>query len=276
MKEMSYPAAFLSIFISSLLLFGADHASILLPTKIVAQQIQELQEKLAGPDDLRETQIQREMYFSELKTKLTDFVIAQLDAEPRLDRWELRDQLIRARGAVPAERSEVHDRQPPYVFRQPLLWGPNEVGPVVWAVVYGGDVHEGMGGSRIVVESYVVENGRARLAGRGGSEISDYALNADQIRNPSPNSVSVLIHGILAWSSGHELPAKAVLYDLGLAGVRTTWQTPVLPGLTAHANATGFTITYHDEERHGFPDDRVTETYSTGPKGPVLIGTQRN
>jgi hypothetical protein len=271
---MSYLAALLPILISSLPLFGADPDPMLLPTTGVAQQVRELQAKLADANDR-----EREMYFNQMTTKLTDFVVAQLEAEPRLDRWQMREQLIRARGAVPPERSHYHDGQPPYVFRLPPSSGPSDAGPIVWSVVYRDTLYHGMGGSRILVESYVVENGKARLAGRGGSEMSGYDLNADEIPNPSSNSVSVLIHGILEWSNGHQFPGKAILYDVGPAGVQTAWQTPMLLGLTAHPDPTGFTVIYHDEERHqaaGLRDASVTETYSAGPQGLVLIGTQQN
>jgi hypothetical protein len=270
---MRYFAAFLLMCISSLSLFGADQDLVLLPTSVVAQQVRELQARLADSNDR-----EREAYFNQMETKLADFLIQQLEAEPRLDRWQLREQLIRARGSVPPERSHYRDGQPPYVLRLPLSGGPNETGPIVWAVVYGGAAYYGMGGSRIVVESYVAENGKARLAGRGGAEMSGFDLNADELRTPSPNSFSLLIHGILEWSNGHQFPGKAVLYDVGLAGVKTEWQTPTLPGLTAHPDATGFTVTYHDEERHqaGFRDASVTDSYSAGPQGVVRIATQRD
>ncbi|SRR5712691_373168 len=270
---MIWFAAFLLIFISSLPLFSADKDPILLPTSVVAQQVRELQARLPDSNDR-----ERETYFNQMATRLSDFVVEQLEAEPRLDRWQLRDQFIRARGSVPAERSHYHDSQPPYVFRLPPSWGPDEAGPIVWAVVYGGAAYYGMGGSRIVVESYVVENGKARLAGRGGSEMSGFDLNADELQNRSPNSVSVLIHGILEWSNGHQFPGKAILYDVGPAGVQTAWQTPTLPGLTAHPDASGFTVTYHDEERHqaGLRDASVTDTYSAGPQGVVRIATRQD
>jgi hypothetical protein len=240
----------------------------------VAQQVRELQALLPDANDR-----ERNLYFEQLETKLSDFVAAQLEAEPGIDRWQLRDQLIRARGAVPPERSHYHDSQPPYVYRLPASQAPNQAGPVVWAVVYGDALYYGMGGHRIVVESYVVENGKARLAGRGGSEMAGFDLNADEIRGPSPNSIYVLIHGILEWSGGHQFPGKAIVYDLGPAGVQTTWQTPTLPGLTAHPDGAGFTVTYHDEERHvrdGLREASITDTYSLGAEGVVRTATRQD
>src|SRR6266849_4123057 len=89
--------AFLLIFISSLPLFSAAKDPILLPASVVAQQVRELQARLPDANDR-----ERETYFNQMETRLTDFVVEQLEAEPRLDRWQLRDQFIRARGSVPA------------------------------------------------------------------------------------------------------------------------------------------------------------------------------
>jgi hypothetical protein len=136
-----------------------------------------------------------------------------------------------------------------------------------------------MGGRRIIVESYVVEDGKARLAGQGGAEMTGYDLNADVLPGGPPNSVSVLIHGILEWSGGHQFPGKAVLYDVGPAGIGTAWESPMLPGLTAHPEGGGFTVTYHDEERHlqtGLRDASVTDTYSLGPLGVVRVATRQD
>ena len=120
----------------------------------------------------------------------------------------------------------------------------------MWAVAYSGDAFLGVDGSRVVVESYVVENGKARLAGTGGSEMDGYELKADQIWNPSANLTSILVHGLLMWASGHELPAAAMLYDVGPTGVKRVWKFAA-PGLRLLGKEGGlFVIEYHDESRH--------------------------
>jgi hypothetical protein len=107
-----------------------------------------------------------------------------------------------------------------------------------------------MGGSRVVVESYVIENGTARLAGRGGSEMDGYELRTEQLWNPSANSTSILVYGIFMWASGHELPAAAMLYGVGPTGVRRLWKFAA-PGLRLLGQEGGlFVIQYHDERRH--------------------------
>jgi hypothetical protein len=265
---MTYSTALLLIAVP---LFGAD--PVLLPADAVAKQVHDLQALLPDANDR-----ERNLYFDQLQAKLSGFILDQLEAEPGIDRWQLREQLFRARGAKPPQRSHYYDGQPPYVFRLPASPGAGETGPVVWAIVYGDALYYGMGGRRIIVESYVVERGKARLAGRGGSEMTGYDLNADEMRSPSPNSVSVLIHGILEWSGGHQFPGKAILYEVGPAGVQTAWESPMLPGLTAHPEGAGFTITYHDEERHvqtGARDASVTDTYSAGPQGVVRTATRQ-
>jgi hypothetical protein len=253
-------------------LFGAD--PVLLPADEVAKQVHDLHALLPDANDR-----ERNMYFDQLQARLSGFILDQLEAEPGIDRWQLRDQLFRVRGAKPPERSHYKDGQPPYVFRLPASPGAGEAGPVVWAIVYGDALYYGMGGRRIIVESYVVDRGKARLAGRGGSEMTGYDLNADEMRSPSPNSVSILIHGILEWSGGHQFPGKAILYDVGPAGVQTAWESPMLPGLTAHPEGAGFTVIYHDEERHvqaGVRDASVTDTYSAGPQGVVRTATRQD
>jgi hypothetical protein len=91
----------------------------------------------------------------------------------------------------------------------------------------------------------------------------------------------VLVQGLLEWASGHELPAKAILYRVNSAGVHTIWESGTLPGLrlSVGAGQAGFRVEYHDEARHaanyGDPHTTVIDTYVVGPDGVSRASTER-
>lgn len=230
---------------------GQDQRPPLLPTQLAAARVRDIQGRLAvdlKPETLQVDKAQHEQLFGQLKKVVTNFVVAQLNAAPEMKWWQMRGQLIRVLGTKYAEDAPDHFHEPPYAFRGLRL---SKEDPIVWALAYKGDAFPGMGGSRVVVESYAVENGKARLAGRGGSEMDGYDLKAEQIWNPSANSTSILIHGILLWASGHVLPAAASIYAVSPAGVNKLW-TLAAPGLNFVGTEDNlFVIAYHDEHRHG-------------------------
>ena len=99
-----------------------------------------------------------EHQFEQLKSILTSFVIAQLEAEPEIEWWQLRDQVVRILGIKYDPRTPDHFHEAPYAFR---VLKVRKDDPIVWAIVDRGDAFKGFGGSRIVVEAYVVDNGKA-------------------------------------------------------------------------------------------------------------------
>jgi hypothetical protein len=229
---------------------GQPPKSRLPPTESASRTVRAIQSKLAV-DLNRETfesdKARHKRQFEQLKNTITSFVIAQLEAKPEIEWWQLRAQLILVLGTKYDEQTPDHFHEPPYVF-QAMQSGKE--GPIVWALAYKEDAFYGFGGSRVIVESYVVENGKARLAGRGGAEMDGHDLKAERIWNPLANSTSILTHGILQWSSGHALPAAAVLYSVSPEGVKTIWKLAA-PGLRLLGNdGMLFAIEYHDEHRH--------------------------
>src|SRR5579863_9614903 len=123
-----------------------------------AQQIGQIRAKLQGKLDSgdREADVaRREEDFDRTKEIVSSFVIARVEASPDLNALDLRDSLIQVLGAN-------HDKglgpdsfhQPPYIFRIEPPYLSNR--PVVFAVVYDGDIYPGAGGARIVVESYAL------------------------------------------------------------------------------------------------------------------------
>ena len=236
---------------------------------------------------------EREAYFGQLKAKVSQFITTQLEAEPKLDPRHLRDQLLRILGKEGDKPSECSGtvkqwraiRRILFVQRWPQSWGPKETGPVLWGVVYSDAHHVGLMGNRVIVESYVVNQGKANLAGRGGSELDGVAMHAERMNNPdlsvSHPALAVLVHGVVEWTSGHALPGRGALYAIDAAGVRKIWQDGEA-GLQVfgHPDGDGFTVMYHDENRHQSSGGDVTLTsvidvYVVGPKGPTRVVSHR-
>ena len=249
---MSHPGARFIALIGLLWPFpfwGQVQKPKLLPTGAASRQVQGIQAKLTAnldPGTFAAEKALHERQFERIKNIVTSFVIAQFEAEPEITRWQLRDRLIRILGVKFDESTPDHLHEPPYVFQVLPL---KKADPAVWAICYRGDVYNGFGGARTVVESYVVEEGKARLAGRGGSQMNGYGLSAEQIWNPSAHSTSILTSGVLLWSSGHALPAAVALYGVSPAGVKALWKFSA-PGLSLMSNGEMFAIEYHDENRH--------------------------
>jgi hypothetical protein len=104
-------------------LFGQAVKPNLLPTEVVAKKIAAIQSEILHNDKLtlpaRERQVER------IKSLVTEFVIAQLQAEPRLATWQLHRRLVQLL-SIPFETNA-------YVFQ---VGQPCGDGPTVWAVAY--------------------------------------------------------------------------------------------------------------------------------------------
>src|SRR5882762_3486385 len=132
----------LAIFLLAVPLVGAERR-VLLPTGSVRQQVGGIQTKLLSSDP---NSLQREALFNHLKTKVTSFVIEQLEAEPRLTPEQLRHQLSHI---LWSDEQRRHDPGLSTAFA--YQWrGLGQPGSVVWGVLYQGYVSVGFGGSRIV------------------------------------------------------------------------------------------------------------------------------
>lgn len=270
-------------------LYGADAKPNLLPTAAVRQRIRAIRSPLEDVSlNLKLSKKQRDTYFYRLKAEVSRFIIAQLEAEPELQPRHLRDQLLRILGRKGREAGVQYDSQSigqmepeePFVQRR-SFWKPEEKGKVLWGINYSGTHINAFGGNRIVVESYVVREGKATLAGRGGSELDGFNMQAQRIFL-GESTLGVVIHGIFEWSSGHVLPAKAVLYEISETGVRKIWERAE-PQLRIIATSDGFILTYHDERRH-FADPakpwgqvrmEIIEVYVAFPTGLTRVARQR-
>jgi hypothetical protein len=255
----------------------------LLSASTAEQQIRELHARLDG---IALSEKERDASFSQVQAKISEFIIAQLEAEPRLEPRHLRDELLTMFGTrnqsitgTQRDSRTGPDREDPFIQRWPQSWGPLESGSIIWGVTYSDPHHLGLMGDRIMVESYVVNQGKAHLAGRGGSELDGVSMQADRMFNLKP-ALAVLIHGVVEWSSGHALPCKAALYSIDDTGVHLTWKIntaslKILPD----PNGEAFTLMYHDEKRHQstgeFSLTSVVEVYVIVPGGLKQIISQR-
>ncbi len=195
-----------------------------LSTEDASQQVREIQTALQSQegvgDDFKAFVARREKIFDGVKEIVSRYAIGRIEAAPDIKWWELRDGLIRVLGVRYDERLGPDNfHQPPYVFRIEPPYLSNK--PVMFSVVYDGEVYIGSGGARIVVESYVLDKGKARLAGRGGSELNGVEGGAQQVDNDE-----LLVQGQFTWASGHVLPYEAALYRVSEAGVRLVWKNP--------------------------------------------------
>jgi hypothetical protein len=218
----------LKLVIVAVCLFGIgivaaqDAPSIrLLPTDREAARVRVLEDALDKhlTDDVRAN-------YDELKTIVQDFVIRQLDAAPAISDAMLREQLQKVIGRTWAD--------PPasglYVSSA-TAWGPRST-QRLWAVAYVVWLGtHGPGGTGVVIDSYVWEPGRTRLAGRQGSDYSGYNLNVDWLFS-GPDKVSFLAYGGMSGSNGLG-NWKASVYFCDKEGVHGIWQTSDLRGLTA-------------------------------------------
>jgi len=166
----------------------------LLPTEKVANKIRDMQARLLlhGPAKTKEEwaadAAQHQRLFGELQSEVTRYVIAQLEAEPQIGGRQMRGQLVRILNVKFESRD--HSDESPCVFP---VERPGEDSPKVWAVAYRGDAFPTAGGARSVVEAYVVENGKARLAGRGGREMDGCAMKAERFPDLANDSAFIVM-----------------------------------------------------------------------------------
>ena len=157
---------------------------------------------------------------------MQDFVIRQLDAAPAISDAMLREQLQKVIGRTWAD--------PPHsglYVSSALPWGPRST-QRLWAVAYAVWLGtHGPGGTGVVIDSYVWEPVRTRLAGRQDIDYAGYSLNVDWLYS-GPDKVSLLAYGGMSGSNGLG-NWKASVYLCDKEGVRRVWQTSDLRGLTA-------------------------------------------
>jgi len=244
----------------------AQQPAKLLPTDREAATVRVLQTRL---NDVGEAEGRPENYVR-LKNLVRDFIIQQLEASPGIRDEDLVSQLTHILG-----KNESEEAPPPYFAFSGTGFGPNSEARL-WAVAYPVSFgFHGVGATGIVIDSYVWEKGKARLAGRGGGELSGHWLNVRTVER-SPDGLLILADGMLTGSSGSAISGRAVLYRVDAAGVHTVWQTALLPGLHAFAGEGLFTLEYADRARWyaspRLPNARIVEVWQIyGSNPPRLL-----
>lgn len=164
--------------------------------------------------------------YSQLKTIVQDFVIRQLETAPAIPDAMLREQLQKVIGSTWADPPDSG-----LYVSSAAPWGPRST-QRLWAVAYAVWLGQhGPGGTGVVIDSYVWQPGRTRLAGRHDSDYSGYSLRVDWLLS-GPDKISFLAHGRLSGSNGLG-NWKASVYACDKEGVHRVWQTSDLSGLTA-------------------------------------------
>jgi hypothetical protein len=238
----------------------------LLPTDREAAIVRVLQARLNDNEEAAA----RSADYVRLKNLIRDFIIQQLEASPRIRDEDLGRQLTKILG-----RNDFEEAPPPYYAFSASGFGP-KTETRLWAVVY--PVYfgfHGVGATGIVIDSYVWKEGKVRLAGRGGGELSGHALSAQKLEH-GPDALLLLADGVLTGSSGSAISARAVLYWVDATGVHTVWQTPMLPGLHAFAGGGLITLRYVDQTRWfatpPLPSANIVEVWkSNGSVPPRLL-----
>jgi hypothetical protein len=142
----------------------------------------------------------------------------------------------------------------------------------MFAVVYDGQVYAGLGGARIVIESYALDKGEARLAGRGGSELNGIEMRESRGGAQQVGTDELLVQGQYTWASGHVLPFRAALFRVSETGVQTAWVPPITPGLRATVFGGHLLVEYHDEKLdNGHDPDTRLDVYSLDNGVPKLV-----
>ena len=214
--------------------------------------------------------------YAELKTIVRDFVVRQLDAAPAISDEALREQLRKLIGRFWPGRPEGG-----LYVKSDMAWGPRSK-QRVWAIAYVVwlGVH-GPGGTGAVVESYVWNDGRTRLAGRRDSDLSGYGLTVDWLAADTPH-IGLLAYGRLSGSNGLGT-WKAVVYSCDSQGVQAVWQTPLVPGLTAVARDDLIALKYaHPQEGRAstaagwtYEVYAVGENWGAGNPAVTLVSRRR-
>ncbi len=176
---------------------------------------------------------ERDAQFERLEALVSAYLIAQIEASPDIKADDLRARLI--------ELLQIKRGDLPFVLRTDPF--PGRAGPSVFSIVYDGHVWSGVGGARTVIESYVLDHGKAERAGRLGRELDGIGGGVARVVGDE-----LLFYGLLEWSSGANLPYEADLYRVNESGVSLVWASGILRGMTASVLGQYLLVNYVDEK----------------------------
>jgi hypothetical protein len=177
----------------------------------------------------------------QLNALIDAFLIHQIEAVPGLSDGQLQTGLT----------TLVADRDTDY-NGSPLVYSNSAIPDHPRVIVVGYEVFlgiNGIGGSASIINSYVLADGKAHLAGTGGAEMSGINLHGEVLLG-TPDSVTILASGTVYGSNG--IPAaRAAVYRADTTGVHTVWVSAFRSGLRAVSpNAGEWIIVFVDRNRY--------------------------
>jgi len=211
---------------------------------------------------------QREKDARRVQHDISEFIVRQWETMPSISGRLLETQLRRIFGAEPWDVCHVCDN-PPHVYA--LDWGPNTTKRAAIVAYSLSSGFMGPHGNTTVIESYLWENGKARLVASGGREFDAHSFHTQQVAwYTRPYEYSVLVWGQMINQNGRCISGKAAVYRVTLDSVSPVWQSsPAACNLSAHANSLGWEVDYGDRKLvYGDdPHPRFFDVYAVDSKG---------
>lgn len=221
----------------------------LLPTASLAKQVRSVGLLLSDSPPGSTLESKRHDGFL-LRDRISQFIVDQMAAKPDTTRDQLLAQL---RAILCTSPGQVCDcDHPPYIFLN-SSWGGTKA---AWPFVVGYQMSLGFMGAKgdvTVMESYLVEDGKARRAARGGGEFDGYVVNFQMIQQfYDPSEIWVLAWGTVQGASGRGLSGRVAVYRTTTDAVKVLWDDGDDArecNLTAQRNEIGWGVNYADRDR---------------------------
>jgi hypothetical protein len=214
----------------------------LLSTRGLAAEVRELGAAWMTGNLSRSQQLKRGR---RLRERISHFILRQLEAKPSISARELQDQLRTLFGGESWLKCTDCD-DPPHVWATD--WGPKTTSRHV-VVAY--DLSLGFMGPNselATVESYVWENGAARVTARGGSELDGYISNFARVTaHAHTDGYWIVAWGQVSGASGRGLSGKSLVYRASMDRVEPVWRSSLkLCNIHAQQNSVGWELAYAD------------------------------
>jgi hypothetical protein len=241
----------------------AAETGALLSTAPLAKQVSALGTLLSESPTGTTVEDRRKAGFV-LRGKISQFVVDQIEAKPNITKDQLRAQLRAIICAHP--NLECDCNHPPYVLAN-AWFGPR--GTSQFVVAYQINLgFMGPKGSITVLESYVVEDGKAKRSAAGGGEFDAYNTNFEMVQQFfNPVEIWVLTWGMVNGASGRGLRGRAAVYRISTDSVTIAWDDDRQDNLTAQTNAIGWEVNYaaHDLLYGNDPKPYFFDAYEVDP-----------
>jgi hypothetical protein len=248
-NKMQIPAKALLVLLCTSLavatVASAAEPGKLLPTSSLSKQVSETARLFSEspPDTTVES---RRRTGLRLRDKISEFIIAQMQAMPEISQELLRTQLRAI--LCPNTSAGCDSNHPPYVFTN--LWGGTR-GSSQFVVSYALSLGY-VGGSVTVIESYVRDNstGNVRRTQRGGNDFDGYVPNFQMVAQCfNPDEIWLLAWGNVEGASGRGLSGRATVYRVGVDVIQSVWDDAKEDNVTAQRNEIGWEVNYADPKR---------------------------